>query len=226
MEAKALRPYGRDAEGAAGGAPPPQLPPQLPCHIKLWVNGLKPGISEELVSGESGVNPVLGPVFLRCEFECIVEDRLAWDEDGVEVIGELPDDLPALFEFGGPFGTDCAEGVQEWLHEDEFDIWKNVFAPLEEFAVDTCVSWDFDAVLACVFVPGIVDTDEDAEDIGVEIERIDFPACVEVDDAVSADAGIEDIPIDGRFIAEESCGDEPGVSGSETITGVLWWERT
>ena len=64
-------------------------------------------------------------------------------------------------------------------------------------------------------MPDVVDSDEDAEDGGVEIEGVLLPAFLEVGDFVAADTAIVNAEAEVRVAAENAAAGEKGVSATE-----------
>ena len=181
---------------------------------------LQPGIGDELVSGGRGMDAVGGPEGLRGAFEGLVEDILSREMEGVEFLGELGDDLASGGDVGDEFRAVGHIGADKGIHEDEADVGKLLARPLEKLAVDALVAGYLDAIGGVEFMPGVVDADEDADDVGAEVDGVDFPARVEVDDAVAGDAAVDDVPVLLRCVAEESGGDEERIAGAESVAVV------
>ena len=93
---------------------------------------------------------------------------------------------------------------------------KSLARPCKKLTVESCIPGDFDTVVQCEMMPGIINSNQDAEDIWRKIDAVRFPACIKIDDAVSADPAVDEIPLNIGSVAGESGSDHAGISGSES----------
>ena len=72
-------------------------------------------------------------------------------------------------------------------------------------------------------MPGIVDADEDAQHIGIEVEAIFFPSGVKIHHAVAGNTPVDDIVSIAQVITEDPGCHESGISGA--VTGIGFGKR-
>ena len=75
-------------------------------------------------------------------------------------------------------------------------------------------------VFAVVLVPVVVDADQDAQHVRLEVETVGLPALVELIDFVAADAAVEDLQIVIGVSGQQLGGGEPGVAAAEGLLRV------
>ena len=67
-------------------------------------------------------------------------------------------------------------------------------------------------------MPAVIDADEYGQDVRGEVDGVDAPAGVEVDDAVAADGAVEELDVVAvRVVAEDAGLEESGVAGSDAL---------
>ena len=169
------------------------------------------------------MDAVIGPIFGRGFFYGGIEHFLEGDEDGAEFCGEGGDYFLAGGDVGFPIRGDDAALEDEGLAQDEARCRKAGAGEIEQHAVHGFVAVDFHAIAGTELVPGIVDADEDADDIRGEVDAVAFPTGVEVDDPVAADAAVENAEAGGGVIGEKVAGDAAGVAVAEgaVVVGLI-----
>ena len=85
----------------------------------------------------------------------------------------------------------------------------------DERAVVGLVLFERAVVAVLELVPEVVDADENAQHVGLEVEAIGLPAFGELIDLVAADAAVEDLQLIVRVIDQQLRGGEPGVAAAE-----------
>lgn len=176
--------------------------------------GLEPGVGDGLVEGGGGVDAVGGPMLPRRAGAEAVEDRLQRDEDRAvrpEAFGGGLHDGAALAHFGAEELAVVGLARGEGLEENELHVREFFDGPVEQFVVDARGAGDLDAVVV-LLVPRVVDADEDRDEVGRVVEAVRAPARVEVDDAVAADAEVEELESGVGAVAGESRLDQAGIA--------------
>jgi len=118
------------------------------------------------------------PRFRCCSVLGLVEGALEWCEDRAEFVSELLDDFAALRELGKPPVGDGPAWQNEWFAEHQLKIWEVILRLDKDLTINLLISFKRDAILwhsTAGAVPSVVDADEDAEHVRLEIKSIDPP---------------------------------------------------
>jgi hypothetical protein len=147
------------------------------------------------VSGQRRMHAIGRPRFRRCPVLGFVKDTLERHEHRTKFMSELFDHFSALGELGEPPVIDHSARQNEWFAEHQFKTRQMILGLGEDLAIDQLISVERDTVLghaAARAVPGVVDANKDAKHVGLDIERIELPALLEIGNAVAADAAVVD----------------------------------
>ncbi len=90
-----------------------------------------------------------------------------------------------MVKLGEPLGVDGSTTEDERFADDDSDAGDFLLGSLEEGAETCFIGFDGSFVSAVEFVPDVVDANEDAEDVGLDIDGVLFPAFVEVGNFVA-----------------------------------------
>ena len=66
-------------------------------------------------------------------------------------------------------------------------------------------------------MPGIVDPDQNTDQIRLQIQSINLPAGIQIDDTVAADAAIVKSPIHIRSVTKQTGSNHPCIAGTESV---------
>ena len=155
----------------------------------LFVGG-DPLLCDEGMARMGRMDTVNGPMLVIGDLERLVKDGLQGDEGNIVFLCKTFHDLGTGADLG-------EEGIvmligggavqQEGLHQHEFDTGKLLAGLLDEHAKHFLKALGRNAVAASKLMPDIVDSDEDRDHIGLELDAVSAPAGVEIDHAVAAD---------------------------------------
>lgn len=127
-------------------------------------------------------------------------------EGEVEFFGELSGDFPHVIKFREPVVFDGSTFEDERFADYDLGVGKFFFGALEELAVAVLVLFNRAIVAAIEFVPDVVDSDQDAEEIRFYVDSVLLPACSEVRNFVTTDAPVVNLKFHaGVFAQKFSC---------------------
>ena len=130
------------------------------------------------------------PVLLRSHFQGIVQDALKRDKNRSVILCNSSHDFTTLIDFFNPVPADGAERKYKRLQKNQFDFRQFLQRPVEQHTVELLITRDLHAILSGFLVPCVIDADQDAQNVGTQIDAVRFPARVKIHDTVSADAEI------------------------------------
>ncbi len=172
--------------------------------MSLDTDDFAPGLGHEGVAGEGGVDAVTGPVLgFGAGGDGIVEHGLERDPEGVVFFGDFFGGGAALVEFGEPVVFDGSAFEGEGFADDDGGFAELLLGAFDEGIEAFEVGFDGAIVFAVHFMPHVVDSDEDGEDGGFEVEGVFFPTGLELGNLVSADAAIVDLEVEVGVSAKE-----------------------
>jgi len=164
--------------------------------IQLDADDLAPGLSHERMAGKSGVDAIAGPVLgFGAGGDGFVEYGLEGNPEGVVLLSDLFGGGTAMVEFRKPIVLDGTAAESEGFADDDGGVGEVLFGVFDEGVETIAVAFDGAIVLATHLVPHVVDSNEDAEDGGLEVEGVLLPAGLELGDFVAADAAVVDLEI-------------------------------
>ena len=169
-------------------------------QIKLTANDMELGI-ETVIEGdiqEKGIIAIDAKIFS-------------------EIVRKLPDNPAAFGNFLLISLFLLIRLNQEGFHQNKAAGRKLPARPAQEFPVEALISFRFDTVSAGPFMQGIINADQDAEQIRLQMERIDFPSRIQIHNAIPADAAVDEIPFHSGAVAGKPGGDHARVSGAESF---------
>ena len=162
------------------------------------------------------MNTICSPVSLRSTRECLIEDILERNMDGIELLCHFCNDFSAFDEFRHKKVPVIDIRTDKRIHQNKLDLRKSFTRPGEELSIEADISGNLNAVIVCEMMPSIIDPDQDAEDIRGEIDAVGFPAGIKINDAVSADPTVDEIPFDIGSVTGESGSNHSGISRAES----------
>src|SRR5882672_3288241 len=121
------------------------------------------------------MNTVLGPMVRWGIFDRLIKHGLERNERGAPIMGDSSRGGPIGIKLGKPFVTDGAAAEHEWLADDEFHFRERFAGTFEQGAIIAFVDLHRSIVFAIEFMPEVVYSDENAQDVGFEVEAIRLP---------------------------------------------------
>ena len=177
---------------------------------------LDPRIRDYLMSGRCRMNTICSPVSLRSTRERLVENVLERDMDGIELFCQFRDDFSPFYKFRHKKVPAVDIRTNKRIHQNKLDLRKSFTRPGEKLSIKAGISGNLNTVIVCEMMPGIIDPDQDAEDIRGEIDAVGFPAGIKINDAVSADPAVDEIPFDIGSVTGEFGSHHSGISRAES----------
>src|SRR5512138_3284706 len=119
------------------------------------------------------MNTITGPVRTTGLPDSFIKDLLEWNEYCTEPVSNLPGHFLVTIKIGIPFlinsfyPRDCKR-----LTNNKLNIWKSFLSPFKKGYEIISVNIQCAVVITVQFMPEIINTDQDAENIGFEIEAI------------------------------------------------------
>ena len=179
--------------------------------------GAFPLIGHQLVAGIGGMNAVPDPVIGGSALDGVVENSLEMDHGRMILGGEAGDGFLTLPDSGKP-GVEVIL-VLSYRQRKRFAE-HNSEARVAGHGIGEQLIVGLLEILERQLSAGIVDANENAQDVWVELQRVFAPAAGEIGDGVAADAAIEKGQIAFRQQGAEPGGDQEGIAVAQNVIGV------
>ena len=143
------------------------------------------------------------------------------NENGIVISCNLFDYLLTDRNLIDPILSDKSEIEHERLKQNEFGISFAFKTPVKQHAVKTVITLRFDTVAVTHLMPCIIHSDKDAQNIGSDIDRIAFPAGIEINNAITGNTFIDECTFGTPVFIHYPGGDQRGISRTESLRDIL-----
>ena len=151
----------------------------------------------------SWVNPIMGPISGRGFFHRFVKVSLEWHMHGLKVPGELDHHVAALADLRDPILGDNSARQNEGITKHKTDGGKSFTNFREQIAEEALVFGHGNPVAAPFLMPCVVDSNQDADHVGVQVNEVRFDPGIEIDTPVAADSPVQELKTRFRTITED-----------------------